>query len=531
MSVGSRGLTPIERCRSCGSRELSTFLSLGDLPLSNGLLSADQLATEEPRYPLDVALCGGCSLVQIMHTVPPEELFGADYPYLSSFTDAVVHNAAQNVEMRLRERQLGRSSLVVEPASNDGYLLQHYAAAGVPVLGIDPTPEAAAAARARGVETIEDFFGRGLADQLVASGRRADVIHANNVLAHVADTNDFVAGIAALLKPDGIAVIEVPYVRELIDRVEYDTVYHEHLCYFSVTAVDRLLRRHGLFLNRVERLPIHGGSLRLFAAPIERPEAAVRELIESERAEGLTDFAYYRDFSGRVLELRNRLQGLIGQLKDEGASIAGYGAAAKGTILLNHAGLGPEAIDFVVDRNTFKQGKWVPGVRLPILPPSAILERQPNFVLILAWNFKHEIMAQQADYAKRGGRFIVPVPVARRGGRGMNDGDACRACHGRDLRGFYRVDRVPVHSCLMVDTREEAVGFPCGDVDLAFCQSCGFIQNRCFDPSLQAYSPAYEETQFFSPQFRRFLKATVRRSEHTVRASGQDRARDRLRQG
>ena len=208
MSVGSRRLTPIERCRSCGSRELSIFLSLGDLPLSNGLLSADQLATEEPRYPLDVALCGGCSLVQIMHTVPPEELFGADYPYLSSFTDAVVHNAAQNVDMRLRERQLGRSSLVVEPASNDGYLLQHYAAAGVPVLGIDPTPEAAAAARARGVETIEDFFGRGLADQLVASGRRADVIHANNVLAHVADTNNFVAGIAALLKPEGIAVIE-----------------------------------------------------------------------------------------------------------------------------------------------------------------------------------------------------------------------------------------------------------------------------------------------------------------------------------
>ena len=410
MSVGSRRLTPIERCRSCDSRELSIFLSLGDLPLSNGLLSADQLATEEPRYPLDVALCGGCSLVQIMHTVPPEELFGADYPYLSSFTDAVVHNAAQNVDMRLRERQLGRSSLVVEPASNDGYLLQHYAAAGVPVLGIDPTPEAAAAARARGVETIEDFFGRGLADQLVASGRRADVIHANNVLAHVADTNNFVAGIAALLKPEGIAVIEVPYVRELIDRVEYDTVYHEHLCYFSVTAVDRLLRRHGLFLNRVERLPIHGGSLRLFAAPIERPEAAVRELIELERAEGLTEFAYYRDFSGRVLELRNRLQALIGQLKDEGASIAGYGAAAKGTILLNHAGLGPEAIDFIVDRNTFKQGKWVPGVRLPILPPSAILERQPNFVLILAWNFKHEIMAQQADYAKRGGRFIVPVP-------------------------------------------------------------------------------------------------------------------------
>jgi SAM-dependent methyltransferase len=345
-----------------------------------------------------------------MHTVPPEELFGADYPYLSSFTDAVVDNAAQNVAARLRERELGSSNLVVELASNDGYLLQHYAAAGVPVLGIDPAPAAAAAARARGVETIKDFFGRDLAERLAASGRRADIVHANNVLAHVADTNGFVGGIAALLKPDGVAVVEVPYVRDLIDRVEYDTIYHQHLCYFSVTAVDRLFRNHGLCLNRVERLPIHGGSLRLFAERVDRPDAAVRELIETERAEGVTEFAYYRDFSRRVLGLRDRLRELVGELKAEGATIAGYGAAAKGTILLNHVGLGPEVIDFVVDRNTFKQGKWVPGVRLPILPPSAILERRPDFVMILPWNFKDEIIAQQADYAKGGGRFIVPVP-------------------------------------------------------------------------------------------------------------------------
>jgi SAM-dependent methyltransferase len=410
MSDLTRGLQPIEQCRSCGSGDLSVFLSLGDLPLSDGLLSVEQLAGNEPRYPLDVAFCGNCSLVQIMHTVPPEELFGADYPYLSSFTDAVVDNAAQNVAARLRERELGSSNLVVELASNDGYLLQHYAAAGVPVLGIDPAPAAAAAARARGVETIEDFFGRDLAERLAASGRRADIVHANNVLAHVADTNGFVGGIAALLKPDGVAVVEVPYVRDLIDRVEYDTIYHQHLCYFSVTAVDRLFRNHGLCLNRVERLPIHGGSLRLFAERVDRPDAAVRKLIETERAEGVTEFAYYRDFSRRVLGLRDRLRELVGELKAEGATIAGYGAAAKGTILLNHVGLGPEVIDFVVDRNTFKQGKWVPGVRLPILPPSAILERRPDFVMILPWNFKDEIIAQQADYAKGGGRFIVPVP-------------------------------------------------------------------------------------------------------------------------
>lgn len=406
----ARGLTPIRSCRSCGTPNLSVFLSLGDMPLSDGLLSADQLDAEEPRYPLDVAFCDACSLVQIMHTVPPEELFSADYPYLSSFIDTVVRNAAENVAARLRERPLGAASLVIELASNDGYLLQHYQAARVPVLGIDPAPAAATAARARGVDTIEEFFGRDLAQRLVADGRRADVVHANNVLAHVADTNGFVGAIATVLKPDGVAVIEVPYVRELIRHVEYDTIYHEHLCYFSVTAAHHLLRRHGLFLNRVEQLPIQGGSLRLFAERVDRPEPVVQQLIAAERAEGMTGFAFYSDFSSRVLRLRERLRELIGDLRAKGSSIAGYGAAAKGAILLNHAGLGADAIDFVVDRNTFKQGKWMPGVRLPILPPEAILERRPDFVLILPWNIKDEIVAQQADYLRGGGRFIVPVP-------------------------------------------------------------------------------------------------------------------------
>jgi SAM-dependent methyltransferase len=410
MMASAAELAPIQGCRSCGSRKLSVFLSLGNLPLSDGLLRADQLQSQEPRYPLDVAFCEDCSLVQIMHTVPPQELFGADYPYLSSFTDTVVRNAATNVAARLKERALDHGSLVIEVASNDGYLLQHYRAAGVPVLGIDPAPTAAAAARARGVETLEDFFGRDLAERLAATGRQADVLHANNVLAHVADTNGFVGGIAAVLKPDGVAVIEVPYVRELIRNVEYDTIYHQHLCYFSVTAVHNLFRRHGLFLNRVEHLPIHGGSLRLFAERTDRPEAVVRELLDAERDEGITEFGFYRDFSRKVARLRERLRELIGDLRAGGATIAGYGAAAKGTILLNHAGLGSDVIDFVVDRNTFKQGKWVPGVRLPILPPDAILERQPDFVLILPWNFKDEILAQQADYLRSGGRFIVPVP-------------------------------------------------------------------------------------------------------------------------
>ena len=275
-------------------------------------------------------------------------------------------------------------SLVVELASNDGYLLQHYVAAGIEVLGIEPTPGPAAAARDKGIDTRQEFFGRELAAKLVAEGRRADVVHANNVLAHVADTNGFVDGIAALLKDDGVAVIEVHYVRDLIDHGQFDTIYHEHLCYFSVTAVERLFRRHGLYLNRVERIDIHGGSLRLFAERRDRREASVDILLDEERALGIDRFPYYADFARRVQTIRERLLRLLGDLKAGGARLAGYGAAAKGTILLNYVGLGPETLDFVVDRNRHKQGRWVPGVRLPILPPAALLDAPAGLRLDLA---------------------------------------------------------------------------------------------------------------------------------------------------
>ena len=260
-------------CRSCGSTQLSIFLSLGDLPLSDGFLEARQLVDNEPRYPLDVAFCATCSLVQILETVPPEELFGADYPYFSSFTDTLLRHSEANVKERIAERKLGADSLVVELASNDGYLLQYYKAGGVPVLGIDPAPGPVAAARAKGIDTLQAFFGVELAKKLAAEGRRADVIHANNVLAHVADTNGFVAGIATLLKDDGVAVIECPYVKELIEHGEFDTIYHEHLCYFSVTALRALFSRHGLYITRVVPLAIHGGSLRVFVEKQNRPGA------------------------------------------------------------------------------------------------------------------------------------------------------------------------------------------------------------------------------------------------------------------
>jgi SAM-dependent methyltransferase len=398
------------RCRSCGGKDLSVFLSLGEMPLSDGLVAAEDLARAEPRYPLDVAFCPSCALVQILETVPPERLFGADYPYFSSFTDALLEHSAANVAARIEERRLDGHSLVIELASNDGYLLQFYQARGIPVLGIDPAPGPVAAARAKGIDTLPAFFGRDLATQLAARGRRADVIHANNVLAHVADTQGFVAGMGMLLKEDGVAVIDVPYVKELIDRGEFDTIYHEHLCYFSVTALSGLLQRHGLALNRVEPLEIHGGSLRLFVGRRAQADRSVAEHLRAERASGVDRLEYYSDFSSRVGRLRTDLVALLARLKSGGARIAGYGAAAKGTILLNFAGIGQEVLEFVADRNVHKQGRHIPGVRLPIVAPERILAEQPDYLLILPWNFKEEIMEQQAEYRRRGGRFIVPVP-------------------------------------------------------------------------------------------------------------------------
>jgi SAM-dependent methyltransferase len=401
---------PEPRCRSCGSDDLAVFLSLGDMPLADGFIAPQKLAADDPRFPLDVAFCRDCTLVQILETVPPEQLFDADYPYFSSVSEQLLHHSQGNVNDRIDDRHLGPKSLVVELASNDGYLLQFYAARGIPVLGIDPAPGPVAVARDKGIDTILAFFGRDLAQDLAAKGRKADVIHANNVLAHVADTNGFVEGIATMLKDSGVAVIECPHVKALIDHGEFDTIYHEHLCYFSVTAVDKLFRRHGLYLNRVEPLSVHGGSLRLFFEKHENPGASVREFLASEHAEGVDRFDYYENFSVRVRAIREELTGLLADLKGRNARIVGYGAAAKGTIMLNYTGIGRETLDFVVDRNTHKQGRYIPGVRVPIEPTERILQTQPDYVLILPWNFKDEIMSQQAEYRRRGGRFIVPVP-------------------------------------------------------------------------------------------------------------------------
>lgn len=397
-------------CRSCGSARLHPVLDLGTTPLADRLIPQARLGAQELRFPLKVVFCEDCALVQITETVAPEILFADAYPYYSSFSPALLAHSRANVLARLEERQLDAGSLVIELASNDGYLLKNYVEAGIPVLGIDPADGPAAAAQKIGVPTLNDFFTVELARRLAAEGKRADIVHGNNVLAHVADTNGFVEGIATILKPEGVAVIEAPYLLPLIEHVEFDTIYHEHLCYFSVTALDRLFRRHGLFLNRVEPLAIHGGSLRLFVEQVERPQASVLQHLAHERAIGADSPAFFRDFGDRVARLRTDLRAMITGLKTKGARIAAYGAAAKGATMLNYCGLTAADLDFVVDRNVHKQGQFMPGAQLLVRPPEALLQDMPDYTLMLAWNFADEILAQQAEYRSHGGKFIIPVP-------------------------------------------------------------------------------------------------------------------------
>jgi SAM-dependent methyltransferase len=402
------------RCRSCGSDKLEMVLSLGELPLANALLSDEELAQKEERFRLELVLCTACSLVQITETVPPEKLF-RNYLYFSSFSDTMLEHARALVERLISAEKLGPKSLVAEVASNDGYLLQYYAKAGVPVLGIEPARNIAKVAEEKGIRTVAEFFGENLARTLADEGERADVMHANNVLAHVADLNGFVEGFRVLLKDHGVAVIEAPYLKDFVDHCEFDTIYHEHLCYYSLTALDRLFSRHGLVIRDVERLEIHGGSLRIFvshAAHAKKSEA-VERLLAEEAAWGVDKPAFYREFAARVERLRAALREEVAKLRAQGKKIAAYGAAAKGCTLLNYFGIGHDQIDFVADRSTVKQGRTMPGVRIPVRAPEKLLEAQPDYVVLLTWNFADEILAQQAEYRKRGGKFIIPIPEVR----------------------------------------------------------------------------------------------------------------------
>jgi SAM-dependent methyltransferase len=397
-------------CRSCGHAGLRQVLDLGRVPLANALLTAERLREPEDRFPLELYFCPQCALVQIGETVPPERLF-RDYAYASSFSDTMLAHALTLVETLVDRRNLGPDSLVIEAASNDGYLLQFYLERGVPVLGVEPAANIAELAKAKGIATLVEFFDHELGRRLAAEGRLADVIHAHNVFAHVPDPNRFVGGIKHALKPGGVAVVEAPYVRDLIAKLEFDTIYHEHFSYYSVSAVEALCRRHGLGICDVEMLPIHGGSLRLFIAHAGQPVSArVAEVLAREKSEGLLTFDYYRDFGDRVARLKDELLALLRQLKGDGHRIAAYGASAKGSTLMNAFGIDGSLIEFVVDRSNLKQGRFTPGNHLPILAPDALLERAPDYVLLLTWNFAAEILAQQSEFRRRGGKFIVPVP-------------------------------------------------------------------------------------------------------------------------
>lgn len=403
---------PHPTCRACGHGDLCEVVNLGSTPLANSLLTAETLSLPEERFPLVLYFCPACALVQIGETVPPQKLF-QNYVYASSFSDKMLAHARALVERMIAKRGLTSNHLVMEIASNDGYLLQYYRQRGIPILGIEPAANIAAIAeRERGIPTIVEFFDSKLAERLAIEGRQADVIHAHNVFAHVPNPGHFLAAIKLALKPEGVAVIEVPYLAELINRLEFDTIYHEHFSYFSLTAVDRLAQRNGMAISDVELEPIHGGSLRLFVTHEGAAPTAMRvsTLLAEEATRGIGKRSYYAQFAGHVWSLKGDLLGLLGRLKDEGNRLAAYGASAKGSTLMNAFGIGQELLEFVVDRSPLKQGRFTPGNHLPIFAPEALRERSPDYVLLLTWNFGEEILRQQQAFRDNGGRFIIPLP-------------------------------------------------------------------------------------------------------------------------
>jgi SAM-dependent methyltransferase len=400
-------------CRFCSTPLKHTFVDLGMSPLCESYVSAAHLNQVEAFYPLHVQVCERCLLVQLPEYVSPEAIFG-EYAYFSSYSDAWLQHAAEYVDMIVRKLRLGKESLAVELASNDGYLLRNFLKLGIPVLGIEPAANIAKVAIEKGVPTLVKFFGRSLAQEMAGDGKRADLVIGNNVIAQVPDLNDFVAGISVILKPQGVATLEFPHLIRLMAENQYDTIYHEHFSYFSFITSEKVFSAHGMTLFDVEELPTHGGSIRIYARPDadeSRPVTQrVVELRARELAAGLDRMDTYSTFTERVKESKRGLLEFLIAAKRAGKRIAGYGAPGKGNTLLNYCGIRTDFLDYTVDRNPYKQGKFLPGTHIPIYPPEKLFETKPDYVLILPWNFKEEIVKQMAHIREWGGKFVVPIP-------------------------------------------------------------------------------------------------------------------------
>jgi SAM-dependent methyltransferase len=401
----------VTACRSCGHSGLEPVLDLGVTALVDTLVTRERLNAPENKYPLQVGFCPRCALMQTCDTPPPEEVFHQEYTYYASFSSTWLEHNRTCALKQIERFKLNDKSLVVELASNDGYLLKNYVEKGIPVLGIDPCKGPVAAAQKIGVPTLHAFFGQELARTLAAEGKKADLVHANNVMAHVAELNGFVAGIATILKDTGALVSESPYVRDLIDHCEFDTIYHEHLCYYGVTSLKNLYARHGLHLNDIERIATHGGSIRQYVSKQPGESDAVKQLLKEEDELGISRFGpYYQSFAARVEQIKTKMLQILHDLKNQGKRVAAYGASAKGSTMLSYLNAGPELIEFVVDKNVHKQGKFMPGLHHPILDVTAIAEKKPDYLVLLVWNLKDEILKQQDAFRKAGGKFIIPIP-------------------------------------------------------------------------------------------------------------------------
>lgn len=401
------------KCRHCNHRLEYVFLDLGYAPPSNAYLNQDDLNKPETYFPLKLYVCDYCWLVQTLDYTQASELFSHDYAYFSSVSQSWLEHAACYAARITARLELGPHSHVIELASNDGYLLKNFVAAGIPCLGIEPTASTAAVAEGLGIPVLREFFGAALGARLMAEGKSADLIIGNNVYAHVPDINDFTLGIKAVLKPGGTITLEFPHLMRLIEQTQFDTVYHEHFSYLSLYTVDRIFRAAGLRVWDVEKLPTHGGSLRIFGChqdDIRVTTASVNAVLDEERERGLRDLGIYRAFQQRADRVKNDLLVFLIEQRRAGKTVAAYGAAAKGCTLLNYAGVKPDLLPFVCDAAPSKQHKLLPGTHIPILPPSALDERQPDFVLILPWNIAVEVMSQQAGIKKWGGKFVVAVP-------------------------------------------------------------------------------------------------------------------------